>query len=156
MTRVMQNSMHMTLKGIRFAVLKISWQTIWKMHFGKICLKKYKHRWRWPLWSPKTSSSSGKHNKIPQNSVFTISHESLGMRKLFSRWVPRLLTLDKNNNMSTIQSAVWTCSSEVKRIFRVGMWPWMKHGSTTTHLEQKKSSAEWTAASESRPKRSKT
>ena len=31
--------------------------------------------------------------KISEGSVFTILHESLGMRKLFSKWVPRLLTL---------------------------------------------------------------
>ena len=43
----------------------------------------------------------------------------------------------KNNNASSIQSTVWSCSSEVKRIFCVGMWQWMKHGSITTHLKQK-------------------
>ena len=32
--------------------------------------------------------------KISEGSVFTILHESLGMRKLFSNWVPRLITLD--------------------------------------------------------------
>ena len=30
--------------------------------------------------------------KISKRSVFTILHEYLGMRKLFSKWVPRLLT----------------------------------------------------------------
>ena len=29
--------------------------------------------------------------KISEGSVFTILHESLGMRKLFSKWVPRFL-----------------------------------------------------------------
>ena len=33
--------------------------------------------------------------KISEGSVFTILHESLGMRKLFSKWVPRLLTSDQ-------------------------------------------------------------
>ena len=46
--------------------------------------------------------------KISEGGVFTILHESLGMRKLLS-------------NTSRIQSAVWSCSSEVKRIFSVGM-----------------------------------
>ena len=32
--------------------------------------------------------------KMSEGSVFTILHESLGMRKLFSKWVPRLLTPD--------------------------------------------------------------
>ena len=41
----------------------------------------------------------------------------------------------KNNNASRIQSATWSCSSEVKRIFCVGMWQRMKHGSKTTHLK---------------------
>ena len=33
--------------------------------------------------------------KISEGSVFTILHESLGMRKLLSKWVPRLLTPDQ-------------------------------------------------------------
>ena len=45
---------------------------------------------------------------------------------------PRLITPDKNKNESRIQSALWSCSNEVKRIFCVDMWLWMKHGSTTT------------------------
>ena len=43
----------------------------------------------------------------------------------------------KNNNASRIQSAVCSSSREVKRIFCVAMWQWMKYGSTTTHLKQK-------------------
>ena len=43
----------------------------------------------------------------------------------------------KNNNASKIQSAVWSCSSQVKRIFCVGIWQRMKHGTTTTHRIQK-------------------
>ena len=42
-----------------------------------------------------------------------------------------------NNNALRIQIAVWSCSSEVKRIFCVGMWQWMKHGSNTTQLQQR-------------------
>ena len=33
--------------------------------------------------------------KISEGSVYTILHESLGMRKLFSKWMPRLLTPDR-------------------------------------------------------------
>ena len=33
--------------------------------------------------------------KISEGSVFTISYEYSGMRKLFSKWVPRLLTPNK-------------------------------------------------------------
>ena len=32
--------------------------------------------------------------KISEGRVFTMLHQSLGMRKLFSKWVPRLLTPD--------------------------------------------------------------
>ena len=58
---------------------------------------------------------------ISEGSVFTILNKSLGMRKLFSKWIRRLLTPDQNNNALRIQSAIWSCSSEVKRIFCVGM-----------------------------------
>ena len=34
-------------------------------------------------------------SKITEGSGFTILHESLGMRKMFSKWVPRLLTPDQ-------------------------------------------------------------
>ena len=66
--------------------------------------------------------------------MFTILHESFGMRKLFSKWVPRLLTSDQKHNASTMNE-------------------------TWIHLytpETKRSLAEWTAAGESRPKRPKT
>ena len=33
--------------------------------------------------------------KISKGSVFTILHESLGMRELYSKWVPSLLTYDQ-------------------------------------------------------------
>ena len=33
--------------------------------------------------------------KISEGSVFTISHEHLSMRKLYSKWVPHLLTVDQ-------------------------------------------------------------
>ena len=33
--------------------------------------------------------------KISEDSVFSILHDSLGMRKLFSTWMPRLLTPDQ-------------------------------------------------------------
>ena len=35
-----------------------------------------------------------KRGRTNKSSVFTILHESLGMRKLFLEWVPRLLTPD--------------------------------------------------------------
>ena len=35
--------------------------------------------------------------KISDDSVYTILHESLRMRKLFSKWVPRLLASDQKH-----------------------------------------------------------
>ena len=72
--------------------------------------------------------------KITEGSVFTIWHGSLEMRELFSKWCRVCSHLTKNNNASRIQSAVCSCSSDVKNIFCVGI----------------------TAAGESRPKRPKT
>ena len=34
-------------------------------------------------------------SKISEDSVFTILHEHLSMKKLCSKWVPRLITIDK-------------------------------------------------------------
>ena len=59
--------------------------------------------------------------KISEGSVFTILHESLGMRKLFSKGCRVCSHPTKNNNAPRIQSVVWSCSSEAKRIFCVGM-----------------------------------
>ena len=45
------------------------------------------------LWNCKLKLHEIADNlKISQGSVFTISKESLGIRKLFSKWVPRFLT----------------------------------------------------------------
>ena len=56
---------------------------------------------------------------------------TFSLRKLGSKWMPRLLTVDQNNNLSTIQSIVCNCFNATKRSFCVNMWQWMKHGSTT-------------------------
>ena len=37
--------------------------------------------------------------KISESSVFTILHESFGMRKLFSKWLPRFLTLRQKKSV---------------------------------------------------------
>ena len=67
--------------------------------------------------------------KISAGSVFTILHERLSMRKLCSKWLLCLLTVDKN--MSTIQSIVCNCFNTTKS-FCINMWQWMKDGSTTS------------------------
>ncbi|KAL7729269.1 hypothetical protein ACLKA6_009721 [Drosophila palustris] len=74
--------------------------------------------------------------KISAGSVHTIIHEHLGMKKVFSKWVPRLLTPEQNNNQSMNQRAVWTCLRAISRSFCVGTSQWMKHGSTISLQSQ--------------------
>ena len=59
--------------------------------------------------------------RILEGSVCTILHENISTRKLCSKWVPRFLQSIKNNNASTIQSAVWSCFSAIRRIFSCDM-----------------------------------
>ena len=67
------------------------------------------------------------HNlKILEGSVFTILHESLGMHKLFSKWVPRLLTPDQKQQRVEDSERV----KLGKRIFCVGMWQWIMYFGT--------------------------
>ena len=75
--------------------------------------------------------------KISEGSVFTIWHECLGMRKLFSKWEPHLLTPDQK------QQRV----KDSERCLEL-----FKRGKKKT----KRSSAAWTAVGENRPKRPKT
>ena len=94
--------------------------------------------------------------KISEGSVFKISHESLDMRKLFSKWVPRLLTLDQK------QQHVED-SERCLELFKRGKKDFLRCYVTTDETwihryipERKRSSAEWTTASDSRWKRLKT
>ena len=38
--------------------------------------------------------------KISEGSIFTILHKHLSMRKLCSKWVPRLLTVDQKQQLA--------------------------------------------------------
>ena len=67
--------------------------------------------------------------KVSEGSVFTILHESLGMRKLFSKWVSRLFPPDQK------QQRIKDSERSLK-LFKRGK--------------------KWTAAGESHPKRPKT
>ena len=49
--------------------------------------------------------------------------------RVCSRWI-------KNDNVSLIPSAVWSCFAEIDRIFCVCMWQWAKPGSITTLRSQ--------------------
>ena len=41
--------------------------------------------------------------KISEDNAFTILHEHLSMRKLFSEWVPRLLTVDQKQRVDDLE-----------------------------------------------------
>ena len=46
------------------------------------------------------------------------------------------VTVNQNDNASTIQNIVCNCFNATKRSFRVNMWQWMKHGSTISLQSQ--------------------
>ena len=88
---------------------------------------------------------------ISEGSVFTILHESLGMRKLLSKWVPRLLTLDQKQRVEDSERCLELLKQGKKDFLRRYVTmneTWIHHYKPET----KRSSAEWTAAGESRPK----
>ena len=89
--------------------------------------------------------------KISEGSVFTIFHESLGMRKLFSMWVPRLLTSEQKQQR--VEESEFCLE-----LFKRGKNNFLRQCVTMNEIwihqctpETKRSSAEWTAAGESRP-----
>ena len=87
--------------------------------------------------------------KISEGSVFSILHEHLSIRKLCSKWVQCLLTVDQKQRCiddSEHCLQLFQCS---KKEFFIDMLQWMKHGSTASLW-----TAEWTAAGESCPKQS--
>ena len=94
--------------------------------------------------------------KISSGSVFTILHESLGMCKLFSKWVPRLFTPDQKKQRVEDSKRCLELFKRGKKNFPhryVTMdETWIHHYTPET----KRSSAEWTAAGESHPKPPKT
>ena len=94
--------------------------------------------------------------KILEGSTFTISHESLGMRMLFSMWVPRLLTPDqKQQCFEDLERCLELLKQGKKDFLRRYVTvdeTWIHHYTPKTKI----SSAECTAPGESRPKRPKT
>lgn len=94
--------------------------------------------------------------KISEGSVFSILHEHLSMRKLCSKWVPRLLTVDQKQQRVDD-------SAHCLELFKRNPTDFLRRYVTTDETwihyytpASKRSSAEWTAAGESRPKRPKT
>ena len=117
------------------------------------------HGW-WGLWWGPPAPTFWDHwrvlPKISEGSAFTILHESLGTRKFFSKWVPRLLTLvRKQQRVEDLER----CSYLLKRGKKDFLHRYVTMDETWFHHytpKTKRSSAEWTAAGESRPKWPKT
>ena len=94
--------------------------------------------------------------KISEASVFTILQESLGMRKLFLKWVPRFLTPDQKQQRVEDSER---CLELFKRGKKDFLHRYVTMDETWIHYytpETKISPAEWTAVSESRLKRLQT
>ena len=93
--------------------------------------------------------------KISEDSVFTIWHEDLSMRKLCSKWVPCLLIVDQkqqhiDNSECCLQ--LFQCNKKFLCKYVTMDQTWIHHFT----LESNRQSAEWTAAGESHPKQPKT
>ena len=90
---------------------------------------------------------------MSSGSVFTILHESLGMCKLFSKWVPRLLTPDQKQQRVEDSERCLELFKRGKKDFL--RWyvtmdeTWINHFAPKTKI----SSAEWTVAGDSHLKR---
>ena len=82
--------------------------------------------------------------KISEGSLFTILDESLGMRKLFSKWVPRLLTLDQKQQRIKYSKH---CLELLRRGKKNILCRYVSIDETWIHHytpKTKRSSAEWT------------
>ena len=62
--------------------------------------------------------------------VGDILHTHLCMRKLCSRWVPRLLTIDQKLIRVATSKQNWHILTAIRKSFCADLWRWMKHGST--------------------------
>lgn len=93
---------------------------------------------------------------ISKERVGNILSEHLNMKKLVSRWVPRLLTADqKRERVTTSEKFLRLMRRDRKNFFRCLVTmdeTWIHHYTP----ESKKQSAQWTESGESRPKRPKT
>ena len=90
--------------------------------------------------------------KISEGSVFIILHESLEMRKLFSKWVPRLLT--SGQRQQRVEDSE-RCLKLFKRVKKNFLHQYVTMDEAWIHPytpETKISSAEWAAEGKSHPK----
>ena len=94
--------------------------------------------------------------KISYGSAHAILHEHLSMRRLLSKWVPRLLTVDQKRKRVVDSERCLELFRQNKpnflRRYVTMDETWIHHYTP----ESKWSSAEWTAVGEKRPKRPKT
>ena len=94
--------------------------------------------------------------KISYGSVYAILHEHLSMRKLLWKWVPRLLTVDQKRQRVVDPERCLELFRRNKpnflRRYVTMDETWIHHYTP----KSKRSSAEWTAVGEKRPKRPKT
>ncbi|KAJ0178113.1 hypothetical protein K1T71_005936 [Dendrolimus kikuchii] len=94
--------------------------------------------------------------KISYGSVYAILHQHLFMRKLLSKWVPRLLTVGQKRQRVVDSER---CLELFRRNKPVFLRRYVTMDETWIHHytpESMRSSAEWTAVGEKRPKRPKT
>ena len=94
--------------------------------------------------------------KISEVSVFIILHKSLGMRKLFSKWLSRFFTPQQKqqrfeNSERSLEPFQRDKNNFLRRYVTIDE-TWIHHYT----VETKRSLDEWTAVGESRPKRPKT
>ena len=73
--------------------------------------------------------------KISEGSVFTILHEHLSLRRLCSKWVQCLLPVDKKKCVNDSEHYLQLFQRN-KKSFCINMGQWMKHGSTTSLMNQ--------------------
>lgn len=94
--------------------------------------------------------------KLSKGSVFNILHENLRMKKFFSKWVPRLLTMEQkqqrvDESKRCLELFMRNKKDFLRRYVTVDE-TWIHHYTP----ESKRASAEWRCEGESRPKRPKT
>ena len=90
--------------------------------------------------------------KISKERVGFILHAHFTMRKLCSKWVPRLLTVDQKRERIDDSEQ---CLAMFKRNKPEFLRRYVTMDETHFTLESKRSSSEWTATGEPRPKRPK-
>jgi len=74
---------------------------------------------------------------ISKECVGYILHEELDMKKLYARWVPRLLTADEKRTRMKTSEQCWERFNKNKTDFSIDLLLWMGFGFTITHQNPK-------------------